>query len=90
MTDWRFVLITIVLVEAKDFCAIADDLSRNNLAGHRDELVEIEKRLPEDVVPSNYVIAISPDLRKNEFHGSIRIDIQVLKVSGLNLPCILQ
>ncbi|XP_076239351.1 glutamyl aminopeptidase [Calliopsis andreniformis] len=83
MTDWRFVLITIVLMETEDFSAIAGNLSRNNLGRYRDEPMEIEKRLPEDVVPRNYVIAISPDLQKDEFHGSIRIDIEVLQDRSL-------
>lgn len=50
--------------------------------------MEIEKRLPEDVVPSNYVIAISPDFQSDIFHGSIRIDIDVLAVSDSNIAFI--
>ncbi|XP_076296575.1 glutamyl aminopeptidase isoform X2 [Lasioglossum baleicum] len=55
------------------------DLQETGSTGrHRIEPVDVDKRLPEDVVPSNYVIAIAPDFRKDDFHGSVRIDIEIL------------
>ncbi|XP_031845026.2 glutamyl aminopeptidase [Nomia melanderi] len=53
-----------------------------NSARYRDGFVDIDKRLPEDVVPTNYVIAISTDFQKDQFHGSIRIDVDVLNARG--------
>lgn len=88
MTDWRFILITMLLMETGGFRVIAGNLSKNNLRRRRDHSMEIEKRLPEDVVPSNYVIAISPDFQSDIFHGSIRIDIDVLAVSDSNIAFI--
>ncbi|KZC03967.1 Glutamyl aminopeptidase [Dufourea novaeangliae] len=65
-------------MKPKDFRETNGEPSKNNLAQYRNGSMDIDKRLSEDVVPSNYVIAISPDFRKDEFHGSVRIDIEVL------------
>ncbi|XP_076628458.1 glutamyl aminopeptidase [Colletes latitarsis] len=74
MTNWRFILITVVLMRAKDFCAIDDEAFKNKPMD-----LDLEKRLSADVVPNRYAIAISIDLKKDQFHGSIRIDIDVLR-----------
>ncbi|XP_017765836.1 PREDICTED: glutamyl aminopeptidase-like [Eufriesea mexicana] len=79
MTGWRFILITIVLMKTKDSRAINGKVSPDNLSPRYNESMEMEKRLPEDVVPRKYVIAISPDFRKDDFHGSVRIDLELLK-----------
>ncbi|XP_078036701.1 aminopeptidase A [Augochlora pura] len=44
---------------------------------HENDAV-VDKRLPDDVVPSDYVIAIAPDFRNHEFRGSIRINMEIL------------
>lgn len=82
MTGWPFILITIVLMKTKDPHAINAEVPPNNLSPHYNESIEIEKRLPEDVVPKKYVIMISPDFDKNEFHGNVRIDLELLNVSN--------
>ncbi|XP_043581550.1 glutamyl aminopeptidase-like [Bombus pyrosoma] len=79
MTAWRFILITIVLMKTKDSRVINGEVSPDNLTPYYNESMEIEKRLPEDVVPRKYVIAISTDFKKDEFHGSVRIDLELLK-----------
>ncbi|KAK1126499.1 hypothetical protein K0M31_005134 [Melipona bicolor] len=79
MTGWRFILITIVLMKTKDSRVINGQVSPDNLNPYYNESMEIEKRLPEHVLPRKYVIAISPDFQKDEFHGSIRIDLELLK-----------
>ncbi|KAF3424358.1 hypothetical protein E2986_07861 [Frieseomelitta varia] len=81
MTGWRFILITIVLMKTKDSRVINGQVSPDNLNPYYNESMEIEKRLPEHVLPRKYVIAISPDFQKDKFHGSIRIDLELLKVS---------
>ncbi|CAD1478906.1 unnamed protein product, partial [Heterotrigona itama] len=79
MTGWRFILITIVLMKTKDSRVINGQVSPDNLNPYYNESMEIEKRLPQHVLPRKYVIAISPDFQKDEFHGSIRIDLELLK-----------
>ncbi|XP_043517874.1 glutamyl aminopeptidase-like [Frieseomelitta varia] len=79
MTGWRFILITIVLMKTKDSRVINGQVSPDNLNPYYNESMEIEKRLPEHVLPRKYVIAISPDFQKDKFHGSIRIDLELLK-----------
>ncbi|XP_016915887.1 glutamyl aminopeptidase-like [Apis cerana] len=78
MTSWPFILITIVLMKTKDLRAINAEVPLNNLSPHYNESMEIEKRLPEDVIPKKYVITISPDFDKNEFHGNVHIDLELL------------
>lgn len=85
MANWRFILITFILTRGKDFCEIGGKAFKNNTFNRRfEKTMDIAKRLSTDVVPSKYVIAISVDLRKAEFHGSIRIDIDLLKVSDFD------
>lgn len=84
MTSWPFILITIVLMKTKDPRAINAEVPLDNLSPHN-ESMEIEKRLPEDVVPKKYVITISPDFNKNEFHGNVRIDLELLNVSNFDM-----
>lgn len=69
-------------MKTKDPHAINAEVPPNNLSSHYNESIEIEKRLPEDVVPKKYVITISPDFDKNEFHGNVRIDLELLNVSN--------
>nr|XP_033337087.1 endoplasmic reticulum aminopeptidase 1-like [Megalopta genalis] len=45
--------------------------------GHHENDLPVDKRLPDDVVPSDYVIAIAPDFQNHDFHGSIRIDMEI-------------
>ncbi|OAD61534.1 Glutamyl aminopeptidase [Eufriesea mexicana] len=66
-------------MKTKDSRAINGKVSPDNLSPRYNESMEMEKRLPEDVVPRKYVIAISPDFRKDDFHGSVRIDLELLK-----------
>ncbi|CAK9820849.1 Glutamyl aminopeptidase [Anthophora plagiata] len=79
MTGWRFILITIVLMKTKDSRVIRCEVSRDNFRPYYNDSIEIEKRLSEDVVPRKYVIAIKTDLKNDEFHGTVRIDIELLK-----------
>lgn len=81
MTNWQFILIAIVLTKTKDSRMINGEVPRDYLRPSDNETVEIEKRLPEDVLPRKYIIAISPDLKNDEFHGNVRIDIELLKVT---------
>lgn len=85
MTSWPFILITIVLMKTKDLRAINAEVPLNNLSPHYNESMEIEKRLPEDVIPKKYVITISPDFDKNEFHGNVHIDLELLNVSNFDI-----
>lgn len=68
-------------MKTKDSRVINGEVPPDNLTPYYNESMEIEKRLPEDVVPRKYVIAISTDFKKDEFHGSVRIDLELLKVS---------
>lgn len=70
-------------MKTKDSRVINGQVSPDNLNPYYNESMEIEKRLPEHVLPRKYVIAISPDFQKDEFHGSIRIDLELLRVSLL-------
>lgn len=81
MSGWRFILITVVLMKTKDCRVINGEVPPDNFDPRYNESMEIEKRLPEDVVPRKYVIAIAPDFGKDQFHGSVRIDLELLKVS---------
>lgn len=71
-------------MKTKDPRAINAEVPLDNLSPHN-ESMEIEKRLPEDVVPKKYVITISPDFNKNEFHGNVRIDLELLNVSNFDM-----
>ncbi|XP_053979682.1 glutamyl aminopeptidase-like [Hylaeus volcanicus] len=78
MTNWRFILIVVVLTKMEDR-TLADRAFKRNSNRRHNETMDIEKRLSEDVLPSRYVIAISTDFRKDEFRGSIGIDIDILR-----------
>ncbi|KOC70006.1 Glutamyl aminopeptidase [Habropoda laboriosa] len=66
-------------MKTKDSRVIHGEVSRDNLSPYYNESMEIEKRLLVDVVPRKYVIVVEPDLKNDEFHGTVRIDIELLK-----------
>lgn len=72
-------------MKTKDSRAINAEVPFDNLSPRYNESMEIEKRLPEDVIPKKYVITISPDFNKNEFHGNVRIDLELLNVSNFDM-----
>lgn len=81
MVNWKFILIAMILMKMRNFCTISGIVTRSNLGRYYNDSMDIEKRLPEDVIPKSYVIIVSPDFEKDQFHGYIRIDIELQKVS---------
>nr|XP_034173930.1 glutamyl aminopeptidase-like [Osmia lignaria] len=79
MANWKFILIAIILMKLRNFHTISGKVTHSNLDRYYNESMDIEKRLPEDVIPKRYVIAVSPDFKKDQFHGYIRIDIELQK-----------
>ena len=42
------------------------------------------QRLPKDVVPRNYTLELTPDLKGFTFGGKLKIDAEVLALFGQN------